>query len=194
MLTADAPRDGAGRWHHEEVSSDPVFDERLLPRGWLWLAPPVLAAMAFAALLPLGRAVAIVAATLAGVGSIVAILRGSPRIVVDGTGLRVGRAFLEPAFIGAVQPLDRDGTRAAMGPELRADAHTVYRAWVRTACRVEVVDDQDPTPYWLISTRRPESLAASLQALPGRPVPTAREREDADQAAHSEQTGSPPSE
>jgi hypothetical protein len=28
--------------------------------------------------------------------------------------------------------------------------------------RVEVVDPQDPTPYWLVSTRRPDDLARAL--------------------------------
>jgi hypothetical protein len=30
--------------------------------------------------------------------------------------------------------------------------------------RVEVSDAADPVPYWLVSTRRPQRLAAALQA------------------------------
>jgi hypothetical protein len=28
--------------------------------------------------------------------------------------------------------------------------------------RVDVADDDDPTPYWLVSSRRPAALAAAL--------------------------------
>lgn len=34
-----------------------------------------------------------------------------------------------------------------------------------TAVRVEVLDPEDPTPYWVVSTRRPMELAASLEAI-----------------------------
>jgi hypothetical protein len=48
------------------------------------------------------------------------------------------------------------------------------RAWARTAVRVEVLDPADPTPYWLVSTRRPDELAAAIAA--GRTRPAARDR------------------
>jgi hypothetical protein len=34
---------------------------------------------------------------------------------------------------------------------------------VGPAVRIEVVDPDDPTPYWVISTRRPEDLIAALR-------------------------------
>jgi hypothetical protein len=36
------------------------------------------------------------------------------------------------------------------------------RFWVSTGVKVEIKDKSDPTPYWLISSRKGKSLAACL--------------------------------
>ncbi len=41
---------------------------------------------------------------------------------------------------------------------------------------IHVTDEQDPTPYWLISTRHPEQLVAALDAA--RPAPPRPADED----------------
>jgi hypothetical protein len=38
----------------------------------------------------------------------------------------------------------------------------MIRGWVSPVVTVEVLDAEDPTPYWLISTRKPEVLAAAI--------------------------------
>jgi hypothetical protein len=38
--------------------------------------------------------------------------------------------------------------------------------------RVTVTDPQDPTPYWLVSTRHPEKLVEALQAARQRAAET----------------------
>ena len=46
----------------------------------------------------------------------------------------------------------------ATGPR----AFLVIRGWVDPVVRVTLDDPNDPTPYWLISTRRPEELVRVL--------------------------------
>ncbi len=135
---------------------------------------------------PLGLPVAITV----GVGVAVAVTLGlawtPPEVRVEPTGLFAGKAYLEAEHIGQVESLDAAATRRALGPELRGDAWLLHRSWVRTAVRVEVRDEADTTPYWVVSTRRPLELAAALV--------TCRDAADQEcQAAHSEQTGWPPS-
>ena len=50
------------------------------------------------------------------------------------------------------------------GQLLDARAYLLIRGWVDPVLRVEVVDSDDPTPYWLLSTRHPESIAAAIAA------------------------------
>lgn len=161
-------------------SPAPLYTERLRPSPAFWSLVPIAAVLAGASAVPLGAWVAVGAAVVSAAVIAALLTWRTPVVRVDEAGLHAGPAHLDPPSIGAVQALDRDGTRAAMGPELRADAYVMHRAWVRTAVRIVVDDDADPTPYWLVSTRHPEALAAALERSRGN---------GSSQAAHSEQTG-----
>ncbi|HJR90201.1 MAG TPA: DUF3093 domain-containing protein [Aeromicrobium sp.] len=91
---------------------------------------------------------------------------GSLTVRADAQGLRVGSACLDAAHIGAVTPLDRRAFRASLGPEADARAWLRTRPYVDGGVRVEVNDPSDPAPYWLVSCRHPEAVAAAL----GHPV------------------------
>ncbi|OLT43209.1 hypothetical protein BJF85_02880 [Saccharomonospora sp. CUA-673] len=96
---------------------------------------------------------------------------GKLRIAVTGgtdPELWVGTAHLPLRYIGAVDVVGSEGKRKALGPELDPAAFVVNRGWIPTLVRIEVVDPEDPTPYWVVSTRRPEQLAELLRE--GRPA------------------------
>ncbi len=63
-------------------------------------------------------------------------------------------------------PLDAEQTRRRAGVEADARAHLVLRPYVSTAVEITLDDPADPVPYWLVSTRRPEALAAALDRPP----------------------------
>lgn len=88
---------------------------------------------------------------------------GSARLVVTDGELRAGRAHIPLALCGVVEPLDRDQARRAGGVEADARAYFLLRPYIATAVRVMIDDPQDPAPYWLLSTRRPERLAAAVR-------------------------------
>lgn len=87
---------------------------------------------------------------------------GRVRIRVDEAELWVDDAHLPLRLIAGVEPLHGDGKRAALGPELHALAFVVHRPWVPGAVKVALADPADPTPYWIVSSRHPERLAAVL--------------------------------
>jgi hypothetical protein len=91
---------------------------------------------------------------------------GSAMVEVSAEGFRAGRALLPWSAVGDVRSLGRDETRRAAGVDADARAYLVLRAYCGGAVRVEVDDDADPTPYWLVSTRRPEAVASVLRADP----------------------------
>jgi hypothetical protein len=39
----------------------------------------------------------------------------------------------------------------------------VLRPYVKTAVEITLADPDDPVPYWLVSTRHPQRLAAAMQ-------------------------------
>jgi hypothetical protein len=89
---------------------------------------------------------------------------GSVRIRVADDRLRAGRAVIPLRLCGTVTPLDADSTRALAGPRADARAYLLLRPYVRTGVRIDLADPRDPTPYWLISTRRPDELADAVRA------------------------------
>jgi Protein of unknown function (DUF3093) len=82
-------------------------------------------------------------------------------ISVDARELRVGRASIEHLYIAGCQPLDAEETRRRAGVEADARAHLVLRPYVKTAVEITLDDPDDPVPYWLVSTRHPQQLAAA---------------------------------
>ena len=116
---------------------------------------------AFFVAAPLLWAITAAVAALATV-SVVLWRYGRAAVVVDARGLTAGRAQLPWMHVGPVTPLDEDAARRVAGVEADARAYTVLRAYCRGAVKVAVVDDADPAPYWLVSTRHPENLARHL--------------------------------
>ncbi|OIQ81928.1 hypothetical protein GALL_363020 [mine drainage metagenome] len=144
------------------LDSSASFAERLWPgpSGWLIvLATPVVSGIA---LLPVGTVPAIVAVVAALAIAIVVAVTTSPHVQVVDDELRAGAAHIPLRLLGAVTVLDRPGVRHAMGPELDARAYVCLRSWVDGAVRVEVVDPEDPTPYWIVSSRWPDALAEAI--------------------------------
>lgn len=156
---SDAPR---GTPLSSSRAAAPTYVERLWlgPLGWVLLV--AFATMVFVAFVPVDLRVA-GAVGVAVLAAGAAVLAGAaPRVEVrDGT-FRAGGAHIPLTVLGTAVPLDAVATRSELGPRLDARAHLCLRGWIHTAVRVEVSDPLDPTPYWIVSTRRPAELAASL--------------------------------
>lgn len=142
------------------------FAERVLPSLTAWLLVPAGAVLVGVMLLPIDLAVAVTGGLAVALVIGVLLWVSSPAILVRSGMLTVDRARLPIQVISAVEMLDRSQTERAMGPDLDARAHLRHRAWAHSSVRIVLDDPDDPTPYWLISTRRPEDLAAAL----GRPI------------------------
>jgi hypothetical protein len=97
--------------------------------------------------------------------AVLLVVYGSARIEVGPRGLRAGRAQIGLEHLGAVAPLDAEETRRTAGREADARAYLLLRPYVARSVRVEISDPDDPTPYWLLSTRRPDALAEALAGL-----------------------------
>lgn len=89
---------------------------------------------------------------------------------VDASGLRVDRQVLPATAIGRVRVLGQATMRDVLGRDARADAVLSIKPWLHTGVQIEVVDPADPTPYWVVATRRPAELAYLLGTLAPRPA------------------------
>jgi len=84
-------------------------------------------------------------------------------ISVGDQEIHVGRATIEHAYIAGCRALTAEETRRRTGIEADARAHLVLRPYIKTAVEITLEDPMDPVPYWLVSTRRPQRLAAALE-------------------------------
>lgn len=87
---------------------------------------------------------------------------GSLVVSASADGVHAGHAFLDAAHIGSPQLVDSATWKQLMGPGSDHRAYLVTRPWLRSGVLFPVVDESDPTPYWLVASRRPTDLAAAL--------------------------------
>ncbi|MGL5826873.1 MAG: DUF3093 domain-containing protein [Nocardioides sp.] len=145
--------------------SHPRYRERLrVPASW-WVVGTLLVSSLWVALI-----VAVpgwLAWTVSG-AALALLARGltsyAAEIVVTSTDLRAGRAHIATAYLGAVVALNREQTRQLAGVDADARAYLLMRPYLSGSVRVEISDPRDPTPYWLLGTRRPNELAQALDS------------------------------
>jgi hypothetical protein len=142
------------------------YDERLtVPWRW-WVAGTAIAAGLSS---PFGLSVVGPPGWLAAFVVLAAILAaglwwlGRIRVAVVDDELRVDDARLPVRFVADAIPLGAEDRRELLGPQADPLAFVVQRPWVAGAVQVVLDDPADPTPYWLVSTRAPDRLAAALR-------------------------------
>lgn len=76
--------------------------------------------------------------------------------------LRADRAHLPVNFVARAATVAPTAKSAALGRQLDPAAYVQHRPWVGSMVLLVLDDPDDPTPYWLVSTRRPERVLAAL--------------------------------
>ena len=140
-----------------------VYRERLRPAWWVFLATALVVPASLLVFLPINPYAGIAVAVVLYGGIVAVLLLTTPSIEVDDEYLRVGRARIERRFLGEAVPSTGSEGFAERGPKLDARAYLVLRGWLPGVVRITLTDPDDPTPYWLVSTRDPEALAAALR-------------------------------
>jgi Protein of unknown function (DUF3093) len=87
---------------------------------------------------------------------------GRIELAVRDGELWVDDAHLPVRFISDVIPLDAEGRRLLLGPGADPLAFVVQRPWIGGAVQIILDDPEDPTPYWVVSTRRPDELTEAV--------------------------------
>jgi Protein of unknown function (DUF3093) len=160
-----------GRVSDTRATSQTVrYRERLTVPWWWW--PPGLGLAALIALEVSWGVAALPAwlpfAVLLPVAAVVLLWLGNTQVrVVGGSGeteLWVGDAHLPISVISRSAEVPRSAKSAALGRQLDPAAYVVHKAWVGPMVLVVLDDADDPTPYWLVSCRRPEQVLSALRS------------------------------
>lgn len=141
-----------------------LFRERLWPTPWLFVAGLLFIPAVLLMLAPISVPLAIPASAVVYLLFCAFLFATSPVLTVTPDSLQAGRATIARSFIGSAQPLSAEKTKKLLSFESDARAHLVIRSWIARSVQVEITDKNDPTPYWLLSTRKPEELAEVLNS------------------------------
>lgn len=140
------------------------FRERLVSGVGTLVAVLLLLPAIFIVLLPLSATAAIFASIGATIAVELLLFALAPVVaVVDGV-LIAGSARIPVSLTGDTAAYRSTDAVQARGPGLDARAFTLFRGWVDPVVRIDLTDPDDPAPYWLVSTRRPEELRVALAA------------------------------
>ena len=156
-----------------ETGADPTgkrtperYSERLYVT-WYWWLLPLLAAGLLAAEVHLGypgvRAW-LPYVVLLPLTALMVHRAGRTKVEVRDGELWVGDAHLPLEFVGEIQVVSAKDKRKVLGPHLDPAAHVLHRGWVGPLVRLRQTDPEDPTPYWVFSTRHPDRLVEVLRA------------------------------
>lgn len=141
----------------------PSYRERLWPAPWLFVATALVIPASILVFAPIDLMVGAIVAVVLYSGCVLSLLALSPTIEVAEGELRAGRAHIPLELVG--EPSAHTGRQAfaERGPGLDARAYLVIRGWVKDVVRVPIEDPEDPTPYWLLSSRRPNDIVAAIR-------------------------------
>jgi Protein of unknown function (DUF3093) len=79
--------------------------------------------------------------------------------------LRIRGAHVPLRYVSGAVALDRATLRRVVGREGDPAAFVSIRPWIGPGVQFWIDDPDDPTPYWIVSSRRPEQVVALLRAV-----------------------------
>lgn len=139
-----------------------IYREKLWPTPWQFISTALVIPASLLVFLPINQTVGMIVAIALYIAIVALLILASPVVEVTATHVVAGKARLPIAVIGELSAHFGDDARAERGPELDARAWLLIRGWIEPVVKVLLVDDADPTPYWLVSTRRPEAVISAV--------------------------------
>jgi hypothetical protein len=140
----------------------PEYREKLWPSPWLFVIIALVIPASLLVFLPISLLAGILTAAGLYLGSAALLVLASPTVRVSDGLLTAGRARIETRLLG--EAVGMDGVEATLerGQRLDARAWLLIRGWIAPVVRIPLDDPTDPAPYWLISSRHPQKMAAAI--------------------------------
>ena len=139
-----------------------LYREKLWPAPWLFIGTALVIPASLLVFLPIDFRVGVAGAAILYAVCVIGLIAGSPVVEVTSTEFLAGRARLPIEFVGEVTAHRGDDAQLERGRHLDARAWLLIRGWVSPVVKVEVADETDPAPYWLVSTRQPDAVIAAI--------------------------------
>lgn len=119
--------------------------------------------MAALTLAPVDRTVALIGGVVVGIAVVVGLVAAAPVIEVRDGMLRAGAARIPVELLGEPEVYSGQDARDQRGPRLDKRSFVLLRGGIDGLAVLPVLDEQDPTPAWVLATRTPDRLAAAIR-------------------------------
>ena len=138
------------------------FEKSKLPIIIWFLYALMCASIYLAIWAPLGSGPALVVTVISIFGFYYLSLKMQTIVKIENKVLYANEAKIDLKFIKNVQSLNKDEFKKLNGIAADPAAFLATNFWTNTGVKVELNDKNDPTPYWLISSKRASELAKLL--------------------------------
>ena len=108
--------------------------------------------------------IGLVASIVLTLASIAIRILTTRKIAVTTDSLRIGNAVIPRKVLGRAVSVSAQDQFTERGSNLDSRAFLALKSGLPGLVKIEVTDDEDPTPYLLISTRRASELVELLDA------------------------------
>lgn len=115
--------------------------------------------------LPLNIWVGVVTGCALWLGSWGVLWLFSPTIRITSGEVQAGRGRIDPTLVESMEIFRGDPATAQRGVMLDARAWLVIRPWIDPVVKITLRDPRDPTPYWLVSSQKPEALVQAWKNI-----------------------------
>ena len=108
---------------------------------------------------------ALISWIIATLAIFVIALRWKIVVTVADQELRVRKAHINLRYIASAQALTPTEMRLLRTRDANPAAFLSLAFWVPTGVKIVLNDERDPTPYWLVSSKKSEELTRTLYKL-----------------------------
>ena len=142
-----------------------IFREKIRPPLWL-LA--FIYFLLFSLVIAIWAALSSTATTIAFTASfaflIYCFFALTTTIEISDDEISIDRAHIERRYISSVQVLSATEMRLLRTRDADPAAYLAIRFWEPRGVRLNIADSRDSTPYWLVTSKRGDEIAALLNS------------------------------
>ena len=140
------------------------FREVIRPPLWLMAFIYFLAlSLGIAIWAAMNTIIAVIVIALLTAATILIYFTSTLVIEIDEHELRVGKAHIAKKFCGEIEVLTPAEMSLQRTREADPAAYLAIRFWTAHGVKIEVRDERDQTPYWLVTSKRGVALTQALR-------------------------------
>lgn len=148
-----------------KTSNSAPYSERVFPGLSFFLATLFAPAALYLIVLAFDDLWALITFVVSELAIIFLGLFAAPTLSLSSKTLSIGNVQIPTQYVKAITVVEASAQQSEKGPKLNPSAYVRFQVGVKGLLKVELNDPNDPTPYWLISSRNPDLVAKRFADL-----------------------------